>query len=751
MAMTNGIPWPEDLVDIAAIRATPPPDDVRQGPFRSALLSSAEGGAIPFHKPSRFRAESLDGHGTQSGNGRRESEGASDEAQAGANEVDRGRPTRPSIVPISSFYMSQSHPPSAFDNWRGSSTQVNAGSNGRRSLRRKVAAPAFNIMVVGARGTGKTSFLRLLLESADPSPSATDEQRASIRKFLSGAPSRTEAMESATMEITESRVDRLLLSVIDTPGLDFGEGRELRAERQMNAIMRYLDAQYADTMNEESKLVRQNKGDQHVHLCVFMMDPSSVVSPSSRRMRHSLPAKKRPDTAVSQTRSRTSEDVNIEASHMHGEGMNGEAEEKGESGTRISTADNPMENEANDELEMSPSELRVISRLAARVNVLPVIARADTLTDEVLVDVKSAVRRGLAGAGLDFGVFGMAAGMPSTATKEEPTSPVNKVNRNVTNGNGNEAENGRANGHADSPVLSTSSANGISPQSLPASAQDSPSANPGPEAETADADETSRPTRPVIKLRAPRRKLSRSRSRSRRDLASVAAEELGEPVAVPARRTSSSIPPTTNGGSNDISGPNSAIEVSDEDEYVAQVRFSASQVAPKLSERLPFALIAPEERAETRARTRALERLNSSAARPGSANGVNGAVNGCASGSVISNGDASMVTSPTTEPNTPGAPAGRRASLLPSAPPEPLRGLFTRRFRWGAVDVLDPTHCDFSALRTAVLTTHMKALKTHTREVLYEKYRTEKLLARRATQNIGPEEAQKLFKDLGLL
>ena len=37
-------------------------------------------------------------------------------------------------------------------------------------------------------------------------------------------------------------------------------------------------------------------------------------------------------------------------------------------------------------------------------------------------------------------------------------------------------------------------------------------------------------------------------------------------------------------------------------------------------------------------------------------------------------------------------------------------------------------------------------LKTHTREVLYEKFRTDKLLARRATQKIGEEQTKKLLE-----
>ena len=41
-------------------------------------------------------------------------------------------------------------------------------------------------------------------------------------------------------------------------------------------------------------------------------------------------------------------------------------------------------------LTMSPAEIRVIRRLSARSNILPVIAHADSLTDEKLLAVKNA-------------------------------------------------------------------------------------------------------------------------------------------------------------------------------------------------------------------------------------------------------------------------------------------------------------------------------------------------------------------------
>jgi hypothetical protein len=92
--------------------------------------------------------------------------------------------------------------------------------------------------------------LRLLLDTADISPAATTEQRASFDRFMRGGVKPTPRIHSATIDIHESRFDRVLLSVIDTPGLDFQEGRELKLERQVSSIMKYIDGLYADTMSE---------------------------------------------------------------------------------------------------------------------------------------------------------------------------------------------------------------------------------------------------------------------------------------------------------------------------------------------------------------------------------------------------------------------------------------------------------------------------------------------------------------------
>lgn len=97
---------------------------------------------------------------------------------------------------------------------------------------------------------------------------------------------------------------------------------------------------------------------------------------------------------------------------------------------------------------MSSAELRVIGRLSARVNVLPVIAKADSLTDESLAIVKAAVHKGLQQAGLDFGVLSG----PKPKEELHSQSPSHEEHgddlQNGVNGNGNGTAHHVENGHS---------------------------------------------------------------------------------------------------------------------------------------------------------------------------------------------------------------------------------------------------------------------------------------------------------------
>jgi len=90
-------------------------------------------------------------------------------------------------------------------------------------------------MVAGARGTGKTSLIKLFLDTSDFSSSATLEQKDSVAAFMSKSRKGTRAIQKASVEIAEARYDRILLTLIDTPGLRFEEGEELALERSVYA------------------------------------------------------------------------------------------------------------------------------------------------------------------------------------------------------------------------------------------------------------------------------------------------------------------------------------------------------------------------------------------------------------------------------------------------------------------------------------------------------------------------------------
>jgi hypothetical protein len=270
-------------------------------------------------------------------------------------------------------------------------------------------------------------------------------------------------------------------------------------------------------------------------------------------------------------------------------------------------------------LAMSPAELRVIRRLAERVNVLPVIGRADSLTDDKLRAVKATLKRELYEAELGFGIF-----TPEPVKFFEPSSSKE---------DGDFAADGK---------ISTD-VNGDS--SGDAAETDSES----------DDEDDAHTSRPVIRLRNGRQSVPprRSRSRSRLELP----EEAREPQ------------------SPDPLDP----------ESVANVRFSASTVARSdLSPLLPFAIIAPEKYRWHKPKP--------------------------AAEASVKDGASENVQSPISNSDSPITPAGKGQLPHATSVPDDLKGVFVRRFRWGMVDVLDPTHCDFAALRTAVLSTHMKVI-----------------------------------------
>ncbi|ORY96585.1 cell division control protein [Syncephalastrum racemosum] len=162
---------------------------------------------------------------------------------------------------------------------------------------------AFNLMVCGESGTGKTTFINTLF--------ATTIKESRRRPRAGREP--TVEIEITHAELEEQHF-QMKLTVIDTPGLgDYVNNRD-----GWRPIVEYIDDQHERYMRQEQQPQRQLLSDSRVHACVYFIRPTG----------HTL----------------------------------------------------------------KPLDVEVMKRLGSRVNLIPVIAKADTLTVKDMAEFKQRVR-----------------------------------------------------------------------------------------------------------------------------------------------------------------------------------------------------------------------------------------------------------------------------------------------------------------------------------------------------------------------
>lgn len=332
--------------------------------------------------------------------------------------------------------------------------------------------------------------------------------------------------------------------------------------------------------------------------CIYLIDPKSIMSSTARRARSSLPT-------------RTRSQATLKGPNRHDESEEEYSEDDAE---YVETT-----------LTMDPAELRVIKRLAARVNVLPVIARSDELIESRLRAVKKTVNRELRKAGLGFGVFAPSSNIPPV-----PTAPA--------------PESSHGHGKNDRKRVSIAAESSVESHH--------------------EEEEPERSSRPVIRIRPTRGDRSRSRRRS-----SILSDS---PVRGGGDDSDAEQPPLPDGA--------------------AQLEVVPGRITKSVIETLlPFALVSPQAQRASRK----------------SAAAVNGNGNG--------HGEASPPGTPLTARST--APPSAFPSALSGAghdadaPREFPRGKYVRKYKWGTLDVLDPAHCDFVALRTAIFGVFFKVCR----------------------------------------
>ncbi|TFK44276.1 GTP binding protein [Crucibulum laeve] len=129
--------------------------------------------------------------------------------------------------------------------------------------RNKVKGVQFTIMVVGASGTGRTTFVNTLCESDVLSHKVCDSpETAHVEEGIKIKP--------ANVELEEDGL-RIALTIVDTPG--FGEN--IDNEHAFQEIMSYLERQYDDILAEQSRIKRNPRfRDNRVHALLYFITPT---------------------------------------------------------------------------------------------------------------------------------------------------------------------------------------------------------------------------------------------------------------------------------------------------------------------------------------------------------------------------------------------------------------------------------------------------------------------------------------------
>ena len=116
--------------------------------------------------------------------------------------------------------------------------------------------PGYTLMVAGQR-SGKTSFLRLLLDTSNIAPTVSKEQLTPLAKFIQGSSGHTSHIRHVSVDVILDSPDSgtpqpVSLTLIDTPSLDFSD--EVSSERVITDILDHIDSRFADSPDDVSPL-----------------------------------------------------------------------------------------------------------------------------------------------------------------------------------------------------------------------------------------------------------------------------------------------------------------------------------------------------------------------------------------------------------------------------------------------------------------------------------------------------------------
>ncbi|KAF4583302.1 putative septin aspE [Ophiocordyceps camponoti-floridani] len=217
--------------------------------------------------------------------------------------------------------------------------------NGPRRVRRRKDPTPFNVLVIGTAGSGKTSFLDFLKAAVALPANKRPTRRADEDDF------RAPALPTGHFvpHYVESEVDkeRVGLTIWDSEGLEKNV-----VDLQLREMLAFIEGKFEETFNEEMKVIRSPAFcDTHIHAVFLVLDPARL------------------DRTLAAAR-------NLSAKAFSNGNLT------------VGALDEDV-------------DLQVLRLLHGKTTVIPVIAKADTVTTKHMNVLKQAVWSSIKAAGLD--------------------------------------------------------------------------------------------------------------------------------------------------------------------------------------------------------------------------------------------------------------------------------------------------------------------------------------------------------------
>ncbi|KAI1322632.1 septin [Xylariaceae sp. FL0255] len=156
------------------------------------------------------------------------------------------------------------------DRYSYASSAISTINSPRRVRRRKDPTP-FNILIVGTRGSGKTSFLEFIKTSlALPGKKRSPRSNEIEQEVVSSAtPSGNFIPHYLESEIDGERIG---LTIWDSEGLEKNV-----VDLQLREMSTFLEGKFEETFAEEMKVIRSpGVQDTHIHAVFLVLDPARL-------------------------------------------------------------------------------------------------------------------------------------------------------------------------------------------------------------------------------------------------------------------------------------------------------------------------------------------------------------------------------------------------------------------------------------------------------------------------------------------